>query len=61
MSSDDGDRKPAGPPTPPAGARRRYERPRIISREPLEAMAAVCTPGIGKTSRTSCPNKPIAS
>ncbi len=34
---------------PPGGARKpaekkRYEPPRILSREPLEAMAAVCTP-----------------
>ncbi len=34
---------------PPAGARKPvekkpYEPPRILTREPLEAMAAVCTP-----------------
>lgn len=28
--------------------KRRYERPRILSREPLEAMAATCVGGNGK-------------
>lgn len=26
------------------GTRKAYQRPRILSREPLEAMASVCTP-----------------
>jgi len=39
------DRFPAG--TYPAG-KEPYERPRITFREPLEAVAAVCFPPIGK-------------
>lgn len=40
----------ADPATPPAkdGARRAYAPPRILSREPLEVMAATCTRPLGK-------------
>lgn len=41
------------------GMKRRYERPRILSREPLEAVAAVCTPG--KVHPAVCPSGPISS
>jgi len=41
---------PAGPHDAPAGSERparrlRYEAPRIVFREKLEAVAAVCSPG----------------
>ena len=37
------------------GLRKPYERPRIISREPLEAMAATCpTTGRGKANTSVC-------
>jgi hypothetical protein len=29
------------------GTRKAYQRPRILSREPLEAMASTCSPGKG--------------
>ena len=42
-------------------ARRPYCRPRILSREPIEAMAASCgTPG-GKPDPVMCPSGPIQS
>jgi hypothetical protein len=40
--------------------RKPYTPPRILSREPLEAVAGVCT-GTGKSSRTNCPIGPISS
>ena len=44
----------------PAG--RPYERPRILSREPLEAVAAVCSPpGVAKSNPGLCPSGPISS
>lgn len=43
-------------------AKRPYERPRILSREPLEAVAAVCAPSPpAKANPGSCPSGPIAS
>ena len=42
--------------------RRPYERPRILSREPLEAVAAVCSPpGVAKSNPGLCPSGPISS
>jgi hypothetical protein len=41
--------------------RRAYERPRILSREPLEAVAAVCSPPLGKSNPGLCPSGPISS
>ena len=46
----------------PASRRKRYEPPRILSREPLEAMAALCSPrGIAKGNPGLCPRGPINS
>lgn len=48
---------PRGPST-----RRRYEPPRILYREPLEAMAAVCSPSPpAKGNVGFCPQGPISS
>jgi len=42
--------------------RRAYERPRILSREPLEAVAAVCAPvPPAKGNPGMCPTGPISS
>jgi hypothetical protein len=42
--------------------RRPYSPPRILSREPLEAMAAVCLPrGVAKANVGTCPRGPINS
>lgn len=42
--------------------RKPYSAPRILSREPLEAMAAVCTPrGVAKANVGTCPRGPINS
>jgi hypothetical protein len=39
-----------------------WERPRILSREPLEAVAAVCSPrGVAKSNPGLCPSGPISS
>ncbi len=41
---------------------RRWERPRILSREPLEAVAAVCAPHPpAKGNPGVCPSGPISS
>jgi len=42
-------------------SKRPYERPRILSREPLEAVAAVCAPSPAKSNPGMCPQGPIAS
>lgn len=43
-------------------AKRPYERPRILSREPLEAVAAVCAPAPpAKGNPGACSQGPIAS
>jgi hypothetical protein len=41
-------------------ARRSYAPPRILYREPLEAMAAICSPP-GKSNPGFCPQGPISS
>ncbi len=39
-----------------------YERPRILSRQPLEAVAAVCAPAPpAKANPVVCPSGPISS
>ncbi|HYG60967.1 MAG TPA: hypothetical protein VEL74_00170 [Thermoanaerobaculia bacterium] len=44
------------------GTRRPYEPPRILYREPLEAMAAVCAPTPpAKGNPGFCPQGPISS
>lgn len=53
------ERKPMEPPGAPPGdpatdTRKPYQRPRILSREPLEAMAAVCSFPGGKTGGGGC-------
>jgi hypothetical protein len=46
----------------PEQAKRAYEPPRILSREPLEAVAAICTPvGVAKANPGACPSGPISS
>jgi len=43
-------------------AKRPWERPRILSREPLEAVAAVCAPAPpAKSNPGFCPSGPISS
>ncbi len=43
-------------------AKRPWERPRILSREPLEAVAAVCAPSPpAKGNPGFCPTGPISS
>jgi hypothetical protein len=47
---------------PASGGRRPYEPPRILFREPLEAMAAICTPHPpAKANKGLCPLGPISS
>jgi hypothetical protein len=51
---------------PKAGGRLPYRRPRILSREPLEVMASVCSPGPppagpAKGNPILCPQGPISS
>lgn len=54
-------RSAGGPPTG-GGSQRAYGRPRILYREPLEAMAAVCTPSPpAKGNPGFCPQGPISS
>ena len=51
-----------GEPGRPPGERRSYERPRILHREPLEAMAAVCSPRPpAKGNVAFCSQGPISS
>jgi hypothetical protein len=46
----------------PRGLKRRYERPRILSREQLEAVAAVCAPSPpAKSNPGLCRQGPISS
>ncbi len=55
-------RKPTLSETEPGSGSRVYERPRILSREPLEAVAAVCAPaGVAKGNPGLCPSGPISS
>ena len=45
-----------------AKTRKPYQRPEILSREPLEAMAAVCAPSPpAKGNPGACPQGPISS
>lgn len=42
--------------------RKPYTAPRIVSREPLEAMAAICSPHPpAKTNAAVCPRGPVNS
>jgi len=55
-------RMSAAPEAPETPARRPYEAPRILFREPLEAMAAICTPHPpAKANKGLCPMGPISS
>jgi hypothetical protein len=46
----------------PVKARKPYAAPKIVSREPLEAMAAVCSPTPpAKGNAGLCPSGPINS
>jgi hypothetical protein len=55
----DGERPPEPEAAPP---RRPYQRPCILYRQPLEAMAAVCAPAPpAKTNPGFCPQGPISS
>lgn len=40
--------------------KRRWDRPRIIAREPLEAVASVCST-VGKQNPGTCPSGPLSS
>jgi hypothetical protein len=62
MASDSGSAAPAAPMAQTASARRPYEPPRILFREPLEAMASICTPHPpAKANKGLCPMGPISS
>lgn len=53
---------PEMPEMPESTARRPYQPPRILFREPLEAMAAICTPHPpAKANKGLCPMGPISS
>jgi len=50
------------PETSATTARRPYQAPRILFREPLEAMAAICSPHPpAKANKGLCPLGPISS
>ena len=52
----------AGQPQAAAGTVAAYERPRILYREPLETIAALCAPSPpAKGSPGTCPRGPISS
>jgi len=54
--------KPPPEENPSGEVRRRYEPPRILHREPLEAMAAVCSPRPpAKGNVAFCSQGPISS
>lgn len=58
----DMDERGGDKPAKSESAKRAYERPRILSREPLEAVAAVCSPAPpAKANPGSCPSGPISS
>jgi hypothetical protein len=58
----DSDRTPSGQEPVTGGAKRPYERPRILFREPLETLAAVCAPSPpAKGNPLACPSGPISS
>ncbi len=54
MSSQD---KPGSPPS----TKKAYDPPRILSREPLEAVAVVCSGPTAKANPGLCPSGPISS
>lgn len=57
LPNDPGPRSPAS-----ATPRRPYQPPRILFREPLEAMAAICSPHPpAKANKGLCPMGPISS
>jgi hypothetical protein len=57
-----GPSKPQTPGETGARPKRAWERPRILSREPLEAVAAVCAPSPpAKGNPGLCPSGPISS
>lgn len=45
----------------PVAPKKTYESPRILVREPLEAVATVCTTGTSKADPGMCPLGPISS
>ena len=45
---------------PSARAKRPYHRPAILYREPIELVAAVCSPP-GKSNLGACPTGPVSS
>ena len=48
--------------TPATEGKKPYEAPRVLSREPLEAVAAVCSPAPpAKANPGACPSGPISS
>jgi hypothetical protein len=60
--AEDRDRERVPPPRDGGRAERIYSPPRIIWREPLEAMAAVCAPAPpAKGNPGVCPQGPISS
>ena len=53
--------RPESAPTESDSPRRKpYRRPRVLSVEPMELVAAVCTP-VGKADLGACPGGPINS
>jgi len=53
---------PPAPQLPEEPGRRPYQPPQILFREPLEAMAAICTPHPpAKSNKGLCPMGPISS
>ncbi|HEV3076558.1 MAG TPA: hypothetical protein VHB47_19200 [Thermoanaerobaculia bacterium] len=55
-------RMPGARETPETTVRRPYQAPRILFREPLEAMAAICSPHPpAKANKGLCPMGPISS
>lgn len=45
----------------PATPKKPYVAPEIISREPLEAMAVICSGGTAKANPIDCSGGPISS
>jgi hypothetical protein len=54
------DRKKSSSPNETA-EREAYEAPRIVYREPLEAVATACTAGTSKGNPAACPIGPVSS
>lgn len=53
--------KPQSDQRPQRPEKKRYEKPRILTREPLEAVAAICTGGTSKSNVVECKFGPISS